>query len=116
MTKETPSEFSFQVRRGARRIHVIAAARGAPAMVLAIAVLVVAVAFALCWLRAPASSMGQRSMPPLGEPPMAVSGSATSQVISTPPPAGASLVLMTRTPHDPALISTAAESSRTVLS
>jgi len=89
MTQETPSEFSLQVRRGA----------GASAMVLAIAVLMVAVALAVYWLRAPVSSMGQRSMPPPGELPIAVSGSATSRVISTPLlPAGASLVRMTRTP------------------
>ena len=73
MTKEPPSEFSFQVRRGARRIHVITAARGAPAMVLAIAVLVVTVALAIYWLRAPVASIGgQRSMPLPGKLPMAV--------------------------------------------
>jgi hypothetical protein len=103
MTKETPSEFSFQVRRDARRLHVVASARGAPAKVLAFAVLVFAVAIAVYCLRAPVLSMGQPSMgqrsmpPPPVELPMAVSGSATSQVISTPLPAGASLVLMPRT-------------------
>lgn len=97
MTKEPPPEFSLQVRRGARRIHVIAAARGAPAMVLAIAVFVLAVALAVYRLRAPAA-MGQRSMRPSSELPRAASWSATSWAVSTPRPAGASLVLMTRRP------------------
>ena len=59
--------------------------------------------------------MGHRSMLPPGELPMAASWSATSRAISTPRRAGVSLVLMTRTPPDPDPISTAAESSRTVV-
>ena len=89
-TKETPSEFSLQVRRCARRTQLIAAARGAPAMVLA--VLVLAVALVAYWLRAPRPSTEPRPMPPPGEPPMA------------------SFVFMTRT------LSAASESSRTVVS
>jgi hypothetical protein len=93
----------------------VAAARGAPAMVLAIAVLVLAVGLAVYWLRAP-EAMGQRSMRPSSELPRAARWSATSWAVSTPRPAGASLVLMTRSRPDPDPISTAAESSRTVVS
>ncbi len=141
MTQETTSEFSLQLRRGARRIHVVAAARGAPAMVLAIAHLVVAVALVVHGLRAPVSTMGhgsvpprtalpmapvsviaiselrsQRAVPPRGALPMTVSGLAASRVVWTPLPTGASLVRMHRPPLEPAPISTASESSRTVVS
>lgn len=110
MTKETPSEFSLQVRRGARRTQLIAAARDAPAMVLAIAVLVIAAALAAYWLRSPRPSTGRRPRPPPGEPPMEGSWSATSRTDSPPRPGRASFVFMTRT------LSAASKPSRTVVS
>jgi hypothetical protein len=109
MTKEIPSEFSLQVRRSARRTQLSAAARGAPAMVLAIAVLVLAVALAAYWLRVPRRSTGRRPLVPPGERPMAASWPPASRTVSTPRPARASFAFMTRT------LSAASESSRTVV-
>jgi hypothetical protein len=116
MSKEIASEFSLQVRRNARRIQVIAAARDARAMVLVLAVLALAVALAAYWLRAPVASTVRRSMLPPGARPRDSSWSTTSRAVSTPRLVGANVVLMTLTPPDPDPISTASESSRTVVS
>jgi len=47
---KTPPEFSLSVRRNAKGTEVRAAAHGAPAMVLAIATILVAAALAVGWV------------------------------------------------------------------
>jgi hypothetical protein len=47
---QIPPEFSLSLRRNAKGTEVRAAARGAPAMVLALATIVIAVAVAVAWM------------------------------------------------------------------
>lgn len=65
MNKQNSSKISLHVRRGARRTQVIAC--GAPAMLLAIAFLVIAVALAAYWLHisinGASSNAGPRELP-----------------------------------------------------